>query len=267
MSRPDAHPAAAPPRSGLVTLVAWLVMVGSGLLLPISGITLLMVIAGSYGTRPFDPAGFLAVVVAPPVAFVSGIGLLLRWRWARLSLLTLAAVVFATASVKLLRGPTPQREHVTPSGVKVTTMATSPAGSIPPALVSLGIIVVLMLPRVRAEFGLRPRPPALPRSATAPRPPPGAPEPPTRPGWRVGHRGRDCMYYEEWTGRGWERLDISGEMLTGPAHHVIYFASPADWQRYPEWARHRRDEIIARIKSEFRPPDYEYHGDIPTPPA
>lgn len=46
-------------------------------------------------------------------------------------------------------------------------------------------------------------------------------------GWRVGHSGRDSMYYEEFRGGGWERLVIDGEMLMGPAHHVIYFDSPA----------------------------------------
>ena len=29
-------------------------------------------------------------------------------------------------------------------------------------------------------------------------------------------------------------------------------------QGYPEWARQRRDEIVARVKSVFREPDYEY---------
>jgi hypothetical protein len=79
--------------------------------------------------------------------------------------------------------------------------------------------------------------------------------------WRVGHQGRDQMYYEERIGSTWQRLEIQGEMLMGVAHHVIYFASPAAWDRYPEWARGRREEIIARIKSEFRPPEYEYQGD------
>ena len=79
--------------------------------------------------------------------------------------------------------------------------------------------------------------------------------------WRVGHQGRDQMYYEERIGGTWQRLEIQGEMLMGVAHHVIYFASPAAWDRYPEWARGRREEIIARIKSEFRPPEYEYQGD------
>jgi hypothetical protein len=82
----------------------------------------------------------------------------------------------------------------------------------------------------------------------------------TERGWRVGHRGRDAMYYEELHGSSWRRIEIHGEMLTGRAHHVIYFDSPERWLGYPEWARDRRDEIITRIKSEFREPDYEYDG-------
>lgn len=85
-------------------------------------------------------------------------------------------------------------------------------------------------------------------------------------GWRVGHQGRDRMYYEELRNGRWERLDIDGEMLMGRAHHVIYFASGAQWLRYPAWARDRRAEIIARVTSEFREPDYEYHGLEPDPP-
>ena len=81
-----------------------------------------------------------------------------------------------------------------------------------------------------------------------------------RRGWRVGHEGRDQMYYEELHHGTWERIDVDGEMLMGRAHHVIYFATPARWLQYPSWARARRDEIIARITSEFREPDYEYSG-------
>ncbi len=77
--------------------------------------------------------------------------------------------------------------------------------------------------------------------------------------WRVGHTGRDQMYYEEFHGGTWQQITIDGEMLTGAAHHVIYFASPEKWESYPEWARGRREEIIIRIKSEFAPPEYEYY--------
>src|SRR5262245_722686 len=79
--------------------------------------------------------------------------------------------------------------------------------------------------------------------------------------WRVGHKGRDSMYYEETCEGGWRRLDIDGEMLTGRAHHVIYFGSRAKWDQGPEWARGRREEIITRIKSAFPIPDYQYQGE------
>jgi hypothetical protein len=73
-------------------------------------------------------------------------------------------------------------------------------------------------------------------------------------GWRVGHQGRDQMFYEELRDGRWERIDLDGEMLVGRAHHVIYFSS----SRFPDWAESRREEIVARIKTEFRPPSYEY---------
>lgn len=79
-------------------------------------------------------------------------------------------------------------------------------------------------------------------------------------GWRVGHRGRDSMFYEEFREGAWHQITIDGEMLMGLAHHVIYFLSPEKWSDYPDWAGGRRDEIIARIKSEFTEPDYEYYG-------
>lgn len=69
------------------------------------------------------------------------------------------------------------------------------------------------------------------------------------------------MYYEEYRQGSWERLNVDGEMLLGRAHHIIFFRTEADWSRYPAWAHGRRTEIIARIKSAFREPDYEYHGD------
>ena len=73
-------------------------------------------------------------------------------------------------------------------------------------------------------------------------------------GWRVGHVGRDTMFYEEFRDGAWQRIEIDGEMLVGKAHHVIYFGS----LKFPEWASERREEIIQRIKSEFHPPEYEY---------
>lgn len=76
-------------------------------------------------------------------------------------------------------------------------------------------------------------------------------------GWRVGHQGRDQMYYEEFAENRWKRIEIDGEMLTGKAHHVVYLSSI----KFPDWAQSRTEEIISRIKSEFREPEYEYWGD------
>ena len=73
-------------------------------------------------------------------------------------------------------------------------------------------------------------------------------------GWRVGHVGRDAMYYDELHDGTWRRIEVDGGMLMGKAHHVIYFSGT----EFPDWARERRDEIISRIKSEFRAPGYEY---------
>ncbi len=75
-------------------------------------------------------------------------------------------------------------------------------------------------------------------------------------GWRVGHIGRDAMYYEELKDGTWHRIEVGGELLVGKAHHVIYLGPDA--LKLPEWAESRRGEIIGRIKSEFRPPGYEY---------
>jgi hypothetical protein len=69
------------------------------------------------------------------------------------------------------------------------------------------------------------------------------------------------MYYEEFHASKWRRLDISGELEMGRAHHVIFLGTREEWSRRPEWARDRRDEIIRRIKSVFRIPDYEYRGE------
>ncbi len=80
--------------------------------------------------------------------------------------------------------------------------------------------------------------------------------------WDVGLEGRDQIYYQELINDEWCKILIDGEMLVGgDAHHVIYFDTTEQWaQKYPEWAKGRRAEIICRIKSELTPPNYVYHG-------
>lgn len=100
-----------------------------------------------------------------------------------------------------------------------------------------GIGVVMVLALIRGSGKGRPTMPGNPAQ-----------------GWRVGHEGRDSMYYEEKHGGSWRRMRVDGEMLMGRAHHVIYFGST----RFPDWAQGRREEIIGRIKAGFPEPDYEY---------
>lgn len=263
-----------PRRSLLVTLLAWFIMICSGLLIPMSFISLLMIISGGYGTQNTEPLGFFIIIVAPTLTMTAGLGLLLRWRWARYYMFVLFAVLIAVNVKSLASGGKSTTIHTTASGV-VTTSENVWGGpnyhSVPIIAFCTAAIVLLWLPSVRREFRPVRKAPHAPAHATAPSPEPAPPPLPGRD-WRVGHRGRDMMYYEEFRDGAWQRLNIDGEMLTGREHHVIYLAGPDVWSGYPDWARHRRPEIIARIKSEFRAPDYEYHGEdttggIAPPPA
>lgn len=254
----------AAPRSPLVTVLAWLLMLGSGLLLPISFISALMLLAGSHGTASASVGGVLLIVFAPAATLLAGFGLWRRWRWAWVYLLLLALAVLVLQIVGWWRGPTPQTSYVSASGVLNTVSASEAQYSPLLILVCGAVLVLLSLPRVRAEFLVAP-------SST-----PAAKGPVTQPpnvasaadaivaarGWRVGHQGRDRMYYEERRDGAWQRLDIEGEMLMGEAHHAVYLPAPDRWRHYPDWARDRREEIVGRIRSEFREPDFVYGGEL-----
>jgi len=240
-------------RSLPVTLAAWLVIITGAALSIISVISFLMLLARSYGTNTGGVLDWLVVLAGPPVTFVAGIGLLLRRRWAWFCTVGILSAVLAWQGYQIANPP-PSEDitYISSSGVKTTVLGSGPVHSVPLIGVCAGMLAVLLSPRARREFS---------RSRMERQAPPMAPSA-TRAvsahDWRVGHTGRDMMYYEERRSGGWQRISIDGEMLMGRAHHVIYFASPERWQSYPEWARHRRDEIMERIKSEFREPDYEY---------
>ena len=264
MSLPPIPPTAstetpAKPRSLFVTVLAWLMMVIGLIGLPISFISGLMVAAHSYGTNTSDPVGFITVVLGPPILLATGFGLLRRWRWALVSNAIILVFIVLTHAGQIIQGPLKARTFVDAAGVQ-TTVAGSGTNlySVPIILLCVGVLIKLASPHVRHEFARTacPTPPPTPAGVSAQAAPQG-----DHRTWRVGHRGRDMMYYEEKVGGKWEHLDIDGEMLMGRAHHVIYFADAEHWQTYPEWARRRRAEIIARIKSEFHAPDYEYQGD------
>jgi hypothetical protein len=247
-------------RSLVVTLLAWVMMLAGGLGLPISFITAAMLLVGSYGTANAGLVDSCCFVLGPVALLVAGFGLLKRWRWAWHFTMGIVGVVLFFQAARLSEEPRPTTTTVSPSGVKTTTIGSRPNDtSLPIMIICMGVLVILITPAVRSEF---PRSPSIPKPSVASPVPTrsvaanGAND--DRRGWRVGHRGRDMMFYEEKMKGTWQRIDIDGEMLLGRAHHVIYFPSAERWQSYPAWARHRRDEIMARIKSEFREPDYEY---------
>lgn len=261
------------PRRTLVSIllgIAAILLGGLGSLFSL--FALLFAIGKPYANANADPLGIFLIFLLPPGTLLAGIGLLCRHRWAWWWMVLLMVGLIGLG-VKGLVAP----DHANPAyaprpGPAADAMKRAVLlQSI--GCVAVGGLVLLALwsGPVRREFRkAAPRPaapagppalPATPASTSEPEPAQTPADPPPqddRLAWRVGHRGRDQMYYEESHGGNWRRIEIDGEMLTGRAHHVIYFANPDTWQRYPEWARHRRDEIIARIKSRFREPDYEY---------
>ena len=241
-----------PPRSAAVTALAWIVILASAALIPVSFIALLMILAGSYGTASTSLLGFASVVMAPPATLVAGLGMLRRKSWARYYLLMLLGAILACNVYGILRANCGPSRYLSPGGVPTTVLPTDWNLFVPVIAVCLAALAVLLSRRVRLEFSG-----AIESPSSA--------YPPTQQAasrelreWRVGHVGRDRMYYEEQHEGEWRRLEFEGEMLGGRAHHAVYLASPERWMSYPDWARDRRDEILARIKSEFREPDYEY---------
>ncbi|MEO8497527.1 MAG: hypothetical protein ABI614_20860 [Planctomycetota bacterium] len=73
--------------------------------------------------------------------------------------------------------------------------------------------------------------------------------------------GKERLYYEEFKGGQWLRINLFSEM-TGNGwrnpQDVIEFPTQNEWASLPEWAHGRREEIVARIKSELREPRYDY---------
>lgn len=245
-----------PTRTLFTTLLGMATILIGGLGSVFSAFALLLAIGKPYANASSDPSGIFLIFILPPVTLLAGICLLLRHRWARwwMALLSAAIIVFG---IKGLGAPDPAYAPMPGSAAD----AARRIGMIQAvACTSVGSLALLGLfsRKVRREFQIptNSAPPAIPISSPPVMPAP-APQHETS-GWRVGHTGRDMMYYEENHDGAWQRIDIDGEMLTGHAHHVIYFANAETWSRYPEWARHRRKEIIARIKSRFREPDYEY---------
>jgi hypothetical protein len=142
----------------MTTILAWLVIVISALLVPISGISLLMILTSGHGTGSITLGGFLSVVVAPPLTLIAGISLLRRRPWARRYLIALLLLlsVFHVRTLLSAR-PTATTTH-SPSGVPTTTLASYPNHhSLPIIVISAAAIAWLLLPATRREFGTKPK--------------------------------------------------------------------------------------------------------------
>jgi hypothetical protein len=66
--------------------------------------------------------------------------------------------------------------------------------------------------------------------------------------WRIKSVGADC-YYQELREGEWRGIELAKE----PRGHGYTFRLPsdADWNQAEPWLSSRRDEIIARIRSEM----------------
>ena len=63
----------APRRSRFVTLFSWCLIIGAALLVPVSTVTLMMLLVGSDGTANATWSGALLVVGGPPATVLAGV--------------------------------------------------------------------------------------------------------------------------------------------------------------------------------------------------
>lgn len=144
----------------IVILLGWTFIVPSALFIPISLLTLAMVVMQSHGTASATLSGFVLVVLVPPTILAAGIGLLLRQKWALIYLAIVLFFLVVYNSINLVNTPTAPQKTVSPSGV--TTTITPPGrmyviqNSIF-ILICTGLLVVLLTRKVRLTFGLTSR--------------------------------------------------------------------------------------------------------------
>jgi len=141
-------------RPGFLTALGWL-FIGAGVIgIPVSFISSLMFIAGSYGTANASFVGGLVVIGGPPATLAAGIGLLRRWRWAYGYALVLLIALAAYNVVQMLRGSTPERSTVSPDGVIHTVLASNVDYPLHLLIVAIcvGLLMKLLTPAIRTEF-------------------------------------------------------------------------------------------------------------------
>lgn len=160
---PPTLPSASRRRSWFITLLGWAIIIISGLLVPISVISFLMILAGSHGTSTFDPVGFVLIVIAPAASLVAGIGLIRRCSWARRYVIVLLGLLIAYNAWELFAGR-PETTTYTSSTGQTTTVQTSYGGRrfhLPAVVIGTLLLAGLCKRSVGEEF--RPTaPPPIP---------------------------------------------------------------------------------------------------------
>ena len=143
-----------------MTLLAWFLMLAGIIGLPISGITVLMIMVKSYGTQTSDPLGFVIIVLGPAMLLITGFGLLRRRWWARGAAMLLLVAVMTFHAWELIKGPRPTTTYTSASGVRTTVMGSGTNhASLPIIALCLGVLIKLRSAAVRAEFAASSPPP------------------------------------------------------------------------------------------------------------
>ena len=77
-------------------------------------------------------------------------------------------------------------------------------------------------------------------------------------GYRLVTREPGCFDYEELAAGQARRFIFESDIMTkGP--YRIYMSNPDHWrQRVPEWAKDRREEIVGRVREEYKTKDVAY---------
>ena len=76
--------------------------------------------------------------------------------------------------------------------------------------------------------------------------------------WKI-RKGEDhsCEYLELDENGIWRSISFSSEAYSkNYTRHVIYI--PKNWGNYPDWAKKRKEEILNRLKSVLKEPEYTY---------
>lgn len=128
-------------------------MLVGGLGLPISVISALMFLAGSYGTQNAALGEACLILLGPLGLVLTGLGLWRRWRWAWWAALVTLAGVASYQVGALIQGPRATQTYTTPSGTLVTVMGSGKKASAWPVLVGCAALGAWLLSkRVREEF-------------------------------------------------------------------------------------------------------------------